>query len=347
MSYPTLPEQLSSFNSLGEVEQRECLYWLRQFPDMLLRLTDPPVKLVIEAVSVKGLLLQHVKRQTTEICMAAVSQNGMSLAYVDVQSADICKAAVCNAPQAIQFVIDRTVELEAESISRMPDALACIEHPADATVYLALALDPLALQHLRVQELRFCEFAVRRDPAALKFVRNQTPELAALAIARDPVALEFVLPEIQTEALCRQAVERNPLAAMNVHDPNLREQLLTHLTRGSLQRQGIESLIRDDPDYFIHLWYLDPRFWQDELLELALVHHGERLMSGLWEIGHPLPESLVLNAMSRDGTLLRYVVEENLCMPVCLAAVSQTPEALAYVPQLFLKQCFERSFVHL
>ncbi len=321
MHSETLLEQLARFDTLTEQEQAGCLYWLRQFPDILLRLDHPPQQVVLAAVSSRGTLLQHVKNQTPEICWAAI----------------------CNAPEAIKFVVDQSVDLEVESVSRMPATLAAIEHPADATVYVALALDPTALRNLQIQEGRFCEFAVRRNPAALEFVREKTPALVKMAIERNPMMLEFVPPEFQSCAICQRAVEHDPLAARYIHDEELKTQMLYHLTSGKLDQSRIEMLIRNDPDYFINLWDLDHRFWNEALLDLALTHHGESLMSELWEIAEPLPEALLLKTLSRDGTLLRYVVEDNLTLPVCLAATSQTPEALEFVPEIFFEQCLQHS----
>lgn len=317
MQSETLLEQLSRFDALTGGEQAECLHWLRQFPDMLLRVENPSPTVVLAAVSSRGLLLQHVQNQTPEICWAAI----------------------CKAPEAIQFIIDRSVDQEVESVSRMPDALACISHPADATVYVALTRDPTTLRHLQVQESRFCTFAVRRDPAVLKFVREKTAALAAIAIERNPMTLEFIPPELQSEAICQRAAELDPLSAEHIHDETLKHQLLTQLTRITSDQSRIKALIRDHPDYFNKLWCMDSRFWNEALLELALDHHAESVMSDLWEFNEPLPESLLLKVLSQDGTLLRYVADANLTLKVCIAAVRQTAGALKFVPPNFFEEC--------
>ena len=181
----------------------------------------------------------------------------------------------------------------------------------------------MTLRHLEVKESRFCTFAVQRDPAALKFVP----------------------PELQSEALCQSAAELDPLSVEHIHDEALKEKLLTQLTSTTSDQSRIKTLIRDNPDYFIKLWCLAPRFWNEALLELALDHHAESVMSDLWEFNEPLPEPLLLKALSRDGTLLRYVADANLSLEVCIAAVRQTPDALEFVPPTLVPPNFFEEYM--
>jgi len=58
----------------------------------------------IRKVKENGYLLQYVRKQTPEICMAAVKENGYLLQYVREQTPEICMAAVKQNGVALHYV---------------------------------------------------------------------------------------------------------------------------------------------------------------------------------------------------------------------------------------------------
>ena len=59
----------------------------------------------LNKVNQNGYVLQFVKEQTPEICMAAVKQYGQALRFVKEQTPKVCLVAVQNNGWALQFVI--------------------------------------------------------------------------------------------------------------------------------------------------------------------------------------------------------------------------------------------------
>lgn len=88
-----------------------------------------------------GLLLQHVKNQTPEMCMVAVKQNVSALQFVKDQTYDICMEAIKKNWTALQYIKNPTIDLELEAVRRHPNALYLIKNRTIEMLYEAMKCD--------------------------------------------------------------------------------------------------------------------------------------------------------------------------------------------------------------
>lgn len=65
-----------------------------------------------------GLVLQYVKEQTPEICLAAIEQDEWALKYVKEQTPEICLAAVKQNGLDLEHVREQTLEICLAAVKR-------------------------------------------------------------------------------------------------------------------------------------------------------------------------------------------------------------------------------------
>ena len=87
-------------------------------------------ELCLMAVGVNGLNLKHVRFQTPAICEAAVNQNGLALQFVQgyAKTLTVCIQAVKQNPEAVIFAIDANNEEMLSIIRAVPEVCRYLEH---------------------------------------------------------------------------------------------------------------------------------------------------------------------------------------------------------------------------
>nr|QBK87516.1 MAG: protein of unknown function DUF4116 [Marseillevirus LCMAC201] len=172
-----------------------------------------------------GMMLEYVKVQTSEICIAAVNKCGRALKYVKVQTSEICIAAVQQDGRALRFVHQQTSEICIAAVNKWGRALKYVKVQTSEICIAAVQQDGRALRFVHQQTPEICleavqhgrgvriedqqktqerrEAAVQQDGRALQFVHQQTPEICLEAVQKDGRVLKYV--EKKTPEICLAA----------------------------------------------------------------------------------------------------------------------------------------------
>jgi hypothetical protein len=151
----------------------------------------------LELVSRQGIYLQHVRKQTTEICMAAVKSYPGALEFVKVQTPEICLAAVEN------------------DVYRR--SLPYAKYQTHGICLAAVKANAGALEYVKQQTPDICLTAVKKNGSTLRYVKEQTQEICLAAIENKPFALRYVNDELSSD-IYMKAVKENGLNIMHIID---------------------------------------------------------------------------------------------------------------------------------
>ena len=123
-----------------------------------------------EYIHLCGRWLQHIEKQTPELCLSAVKKNGIALRYVKEQTPEICLAAVKQEGIALLYIKEQTPEI-------------CLA---------AAQKNDYVFQYIKEQTREICLELLQKDGCLLKYVRKQTPELCMVAVRQNSQALQYV-----------------------------------------------------------------------------------------------------------------------------------------------------------
>jgi hypothetical protein len=118
-------------------------------------------------------MLQHIKEQTEEICLAALQKDGLSLKYVKVQTPEMCRVAVQEIGLALLYVREQTPELCLAAVKQRGDALDAVREQTDDICLAAVQQDGMALKFVKKQTEAICLAAMKQNVNAIVFVDKQ------------------------------------------------------------------------------------------------------------------------------------------------------------------------------
>lgn len=170
----------------------------------------------LDLVQSDGLLLQHLKEQTPELCMAAVRQNGFALQFVENQGKtypspfkvdDVCLEAVKQRPEALKFVDEQTSDMCLIAVMQpgrhIP--LKYVKEQTDQICLIAVSNNGVQLEFVKDQTEEMCLAAVKQTSEALKFVKERTHKILLAFVERYPYYFDRITKEEQTRDICRAA----------------------------------------------------------------------------------------------------------------------------------------------
>ncbi|MEF9991968.1 MAG: DUF4116 domain-containing protein [Romboutsia sp.] len=195
-----------------------------------------PSSTYIDLVSRDGLLLEHIKNQTLEICTIAVKQNGLSIKYVNPiyknkmieilavkqnglaleyiekenQTDIICLEAVRQNGLAIRYVQNQKNEVIKVALNENWLSFHYILNKNREVYIEAVKVNGLLLEYIKEQDENICLQAVNQNPLSLEFVLNQNENICNSAILKSGLALKYV--KDKTSKLCLLALSQNSLA---------------------------------------------------------------------------------------------------------------------------------------
>lgn len=355
MSDATVAQQIANFESLSEVERRYCLSFANEWPEkalgFALQSDNPAGEVILKALSSRGSLLAKIdtEKQTEQQCLVAVAKDGLALQHVSNQTFEVCRTAILNNPDAIGCIRQDMFERERElpscvygALEISPQSLKYLRLQNEAFCRLAVEQDPATLQFVQpeFQTESICEIAIRSDPELLAHVQNKTRQIVELAVAANPLTLRYVPVELQEQNLCERAVILNPLALELVKDVGLAARLRNQVLGMCHGTPELFKLIAKDRNYFGALYGMEPAFLNTPVMRHALRLHPEETMDDIWNNNDQIFEADLVEVLERDGKLLRYADHLDLNLRVCRTAVQQNVQALQYVPEAFMRECF-------
>jgi hypothetical protein len=123
--------------------------------------------------------LNHVKKQTPELCMYAVKEDWTMLRYVTIQTVELCVEAIKQNTDARKFIKHYTPEIYLQLIKCNPMLLNEVD--------------------LNMKTQQLCEIAVNLDPCALQYVPSifQTKTMCINAVSK----FDYLLNHIDSDIL--------------------------------------------------------------------------------------------------------------------------------------------------
>lgn len=146
----------------------------------------------LEDVRKNGDLLQFIKNQTDEICLAAVRNTGRALQYVMNQTHEICLAAVHQNEFALRYVKDQTREICLVAVQKNEFILQYVTNQTDEICLAAVKRHGSALRNVKNQTKEICIAAIENNGFAFQHVKEKTTELYLLAIKQKPDAAQYL-----------------------------------------------------------------------------------------------------------------------------------------------------------
>lgn len=187
-------------------------------------------ELCLLAVSINGFALTYVKKQTHAICLKAVENNGLNLEHVHSQTEEIVKTAVKQHPNAIFYAKIRTPEILRIGMETHKDFLMYIENFAPVDAKLDDTLRKIGEEKLgadRLAKLMQKRIDLWNDPnkvisncgSSIRYLPEymQTEALCRLAIENDPKSIKFI--HNQTETLTWEALMADPQTIKLIRNP--------------------------------------------------------------------------------------------------------------------------------
>ena len=290
--------------------------------------------LCLEAVRKDGPALRLVPEplKTADLCAEAVRRDGLALAAVPERqkTETLCLAAVKRRGLALRFVPDalmtkaiclEAVRQTARAMEEMPTLPKTREFCLEAVQQNSAAMDfmPDALM-----TPDFCMEAVQANAQAFRSWRcPRTPALCLEAVKRDWRLLRFVPPPLRTPDQCSAAVRQDGRALADV--PH-------RLKTAKLCAKAVEGC-------WEALKFVPAELKTEELCLEAIRQNARAFVDCM----HARTPAICMEAVKRDGLLLRFVPPPNRCIfpgavdlrtkDLCLAAVRQNGLALEFVPK--------------
>ena len=257
------------------------------------------IELCKTLITVNGLSLKYIEKQTFELCHLAVKQNGNSLEFVkpELMTKELCHLAVQQNGDALEFVKPELITKE--------------------MCKLAFQQNGLSLRFVKNHELttkELCHLAVQQNGDALEFVKPElmTKEMCKLAVQQNGLSLRFVIPELITDEIYKLAVQQNGLSLRHVKP----ELMTDEICKLAVQQNGLS------------LYRVKPELITDEICKLAVQQNGLCLYHVKLEL---MTGEICKLAVQQNGLSLRFVIPELMTDEICKLAVQQNCDALKFV----------------
>jgi hypothetical protein len=285
--------------------------------------------ILIELLSIDGLLLKYVKDQTERICISAVKSRGYALQYVINQTYDICMESVKENGRALQFVHDKNDDIILEALKTTYDALKYVNEDeqtldiclksleysngssfpyihdkTDEILNKTCEMSPIYVLRCKNTPNEFIEKALLKDPRLIYLTEYRNDIICKHVVSHDGMLLKYMNEDYQTFELCEIAVRNNPNAIKFVIHKN------DHLASIALEKDGLLlQHIFNQNDYIC-----DIALRQNPLAIKYVIDQNDYLNS---------------IALEKNGLLLQYITDQNT--NICDIALRQNPEAIYFV----------------
>ena len=201
------------------------------------------IELCKTLITVNGLSLKYIDKQTFELCYLAVKQNGNALEFVkpelmtkelchlsvqqngdalefvkpELMTKEMCKLAVQQNGLSLRFVIPELITDEIYKLAVQQNGLSLRhvkpELMTDEICKLAVQQNGLSLYRVKPELItdEICKLAVQQNGLCLYHVKLElmTGEICKLAVQQNGLSLRFVIPELMTDEICKLAVQQN------------------------------------------------------------------------------------------------------------------------------------------
>lgn len=322
-------------------------------------------ELCLEAVSKNGLLLGEVPEEirTAKLCEAAVSENYLAMDFVpqEQRTPELFEKAVYNNSLAIKYLLPEqlTHEVCSRAIGRTDDLrvlyyipyadihertldMRCTDYmetyefiksmnPGFMTPKLAEKIflrEPELFMFLpdHCKDKELCKTAIQYNGAMLNFVpaKFKTPELFLEAIRHSPYAIRYIPEDMKTPELYMQLVQENPRNLVGIPRMDRTYELC---------KVAFDNTYgKDKSDFSIIGALTDPSL----VLQVFREQDDPKKISFLMDVLHMnsrlITEDVALEAVRKNGSVLRSVPPSSITPQVAEAAVFNTPSALQWVP---------------
>ena len=228
-----------------------------------------------------------------QTCMTAVRSLGKILAVVpaNLVDRDMCLAAVSCDGMAIEYVpdafCDRSMQLAAVKCNGLALGAIPTRRRSRAVCESAVAANALALEYVppRFASSELVYQAVATNGLALRFVENPEQKLCDLAVENDGTALRYVPEAYKSQAMCRNAFEKNWRMITHIPAPMVGKDML--LRAISEEAHKLEE--RPFSERIMNLSFyeqLNPDLSQDPEVAVAQRAAGiRRTISAVWDEG--------------------------------------------------------------
>lgn len=268
----------------------------------------------------------------TNINLEAVKQNGWNLEKIKDPSEEMCLIALRSVGNVLQYIKNPTREM-------------CL---------IAVTKSGSTLQLVKKQDKEICLAAVTNYGEALEYVKKQTQKIIVAAIEQDADALNYINEKFINERFLKLLIRMNSNVILKLDDiENYRDY--------DKRKKIYEDRNIDLEKLILYGLKQDPQIFYD--IELDLVRYKTAVKADytmlegmrrdildedfLISIVKKHPEALkyiyyktrkiCLAAVRKDGTMLKYVNEQNKDKEICKIAVRNNMNAIDFIPYCYKK----------
>jgi hypothetical protein len=287
-----IPKEYQTYNS--------CKLAISENAWSVFCLDDPSIELQKLAIKQNWRIFEKVKDQTLELFKLAIESCGHSIDTLfnsirgDVSN-EIKEYAV-----SVNGLLLKNIKNQTQTICNIAVMENCDAYIYVDTEFLTVDLYKLALlQNVNIienitQSEELCMYAIKLKASVIAKIKNQTPKLCKMALRQDGYLLSKIKIPL-TEEFCLIAVKQNGSALQYVPP--------------KYQTYNVcKSAIKQNPSAKKYILNVD-----------------------LYDATKNMLVDQAMKFVSRDGTLLEMVEEDNQTEEMCIMAIQNNPNAINFV----------------
>lgn len=216
---------------------------------------------------------------------------------------------------------DQTEEICLRAVELFPWDLKFVANQTDKICLEAVERNGLVLKYVKNQTEEICLAAINENYCALGDVENKTEKICLAAVKRNGYALRYVPAHLQTEEICKEALEyRN---------------VLNHLANKT--KEICEYAFRCTSKALI---YMPKEFITYEMCQKFI---SENMQYSLSEYFECIPEEfrtleLCLDAVRKNSFCLQYIPAKHKTYEVCLVAATKNIKSCELIDDLKMRE---------
>ena len=299
----------------------------------------------LDVIKINGKLLKYVKlntftnNQQIEMCLAAIQQETESIKYVpnDLKTFEMCKIAslteVDHWKNSFQYIGEdfQTKELCEMALINNFDNLQYVRNDLRSFELCKLAVENDG--KLLAQQIAYCknawdphdyEYPKENDFGyALDYVifdnfsHSQVNALCEIAVTHNSNSLKYVTRVFQTDKICKIALKKNGLA----------------LRYASANNKTFENFKLAVEQSGLALEYIDEIVQTEELCEIAVSQNAMAMnfVPSSFQTKKLFELSCKKNSRQFEGSILKFICENNKTFEICEMAIKYDPHALEFI----------------
>lgn len=261
-----------------------------------------------------GLLLQHVVKQTEDLCLIAVKQNANALIYAKCLTEQVMLAAVKQKGSMIKYIKNPSDIICKAAVTQDPNVLEYIKYQSEEMILVAVKKSAIAAKYIKKPSLELYKKLININLNSYSYMdMNEAfiteefiEDIWKKLLCNDGMKLEKCRK--QTSELCKYAIEQNPHAVQYIR-----------------------------PSIFTYKEYMT-------LLEIAVIKNSDVIQYILDQV---LTKTDFINllkiALTNNGLSLKHLSIYDTPYELCKIAVNQNKGALVYIKNKYFKSILDDS----